>query len=113
MLTQDRIEHVRRQTNVSTMDAIHALTIAGGDVERAVEELNDHVQHGNRAIVVQHREEAQRLAIALVESGIWFECEATATGTRRFSVALGAFSRLRSLYETVRIESVEKFSAAA
>lgn len=113
MLTQDRIEQVRRQTNVSTMDAIHALTISSGDVDRAVEELNDHAQRGNRAIVAQTCIEAQRLACALVVSGIWFECEATSAGTWRFSVALGAFARLRSLYEAVLIDSSEKLAIAA
>jgi hypothetical protein len=113
MLTQDSIEQVRRQTNVSTMDAIHALTISGGDVGRAIDELNDHCQHGNRAIVAQTRGEAQRLAGALVDSGIWFECEATANGTRRFSVALGAYARLRSLYENVRAEPETKLAVAA
>ncbi len=86
------------------MDAIHALTISGGDVARAVEELNDHLQAGNRAIVAQDRALAQRLSAALVDSGLWFECEATAPGIWRFSVALGAFSKLRALYNAVRLE---------
>jgi len=101
MLTHDHIEQVRRQTRVSTVDAIHALTLAGGDVERAIEELNDHAQSGNRKIVAENRVQAQRLAAALVDSGIWFECEATAGGKWLFAVALGAHARVCALYATL------------
>ena len=113
MLTQNGIEEVRRQTNVSTMDAIHALTLAGGDIGLAIDELNNHSQHGKRAIVTQTRGEAQRLAAALIDSGIWFECEATANGMRRFAVALGAYARVRSLYQSVRVEPEPTFAVAA
>lgn len=98
MLTHDRIDQVRRRTRVSTVDAIHALTLAGGDVEKAIEELNDHGQSGNRKIVAEDRAQAQRMAAALVDSGIWFECEATAGGQWLFSVALGAYARVRALH---------------
>ncbi len=101
MLTQDRIEQVRRQTRVSTMDAMHALSTTGGDVDRAIDELNDHLHSGNRGIVAGSRTHAQRLAQALVDSGIWFECEATSSGQWRFSVALGAYARLCALYHAV------------
>lgn len=87
MLTQGRIEEVRRQVQVSTMDAMHALSMTGGDVARAVEELNGHSTSSTRPVIVKNRLQAQRLAAALVESGIWFECEATVSGEHRFSVA--------------------------
>jgi len=107
MLTQDRIEQVRRQTSVSMMDALHALTLAEGDVDRAIDGLNDHVHAGNRAIVAGSRGHAQRIAAALVESGIWFECETTANGQWRFSVALGAYARLRALTAALHGETLE------
>ena len=44
-------------------------------------------------------------AAALVESGIWFECEATAGGQWRFSVALGAYARLCTLNATLGVEA--------
>ncbi len=97
MLTQDRIDQVRSQTAVSTMDAVHALAIAGGDVARAIDELNDHAHAGNRAVIAESRTHAQRLASALVDAGIWFECETTAPGRWRFSVAVGAYPRLRAI----------------
>ncbi|HEX3894699.1 MAG TPA: hypothetical protein VHW73_00670 [Rudaea sp.] len=113
MLTQGRIDEVRRQVQVSTMDAMHALSMTGGDVERAVEELNHHSTSSNRPIVVKDRAQAQRLAAALVESGIWFECEATPNGERRFSVATGAYARLRVLHDVTRSEGEGKLSAVA
>jgi hypothetical protein len=113
MLTHDRIEQVRRHTHVSTMEATHALCVSGGDVTRAIEELNGHPQAGERAVVVTNRAQAQRLAGALVESGIWFECEATACGEWRFSVAPGAYARLRTLHDSLRLARDEPLSVAA
>ena len=102
MLTRDRIEQVRRRTRVSTVDAMHALTIAGGDVDRAIEELNAHAHCGNRKIIAAGRTQAQRLAAALVDAGIWFECEATAAGVWCFSVAPGAYARACTLHAGLR-----------
>ncbi len=113
MLTQGRIEEVRRQVQVSTMDAMHALSMTGGDVARAVEELNGHSTSSTRPVIVKNRLQAQRLAAALVESGIWFECEATVSGEHRFSVAPGAYARLRVLQDNARMEQEEKLSAVA
>jgi hypothetical protein len=113
MLTQDRIEEVRRQVQVSTMDAMHALSMTGGDVARAVEELNSHSTSSTRPIFVKDRAQAQRLAAALVESGIWFECEGTVSGERRFSVAPGAYARLKLLHDLSRAEVDTQLSAVA
>ncbi len=101
MLTKERIEKVRHQTRVSTMDAMHALSVAEGDVERAIDGLNNHAHSGNRAIVVTTRDHAQRVAAGLVDVGIWFECEATGAGHWRFAVALGAYARLCELNEAL------------
>jgi uncharacterized protein YgbK (DUF1537 family) len=101
MLTQDRIEKVRSQTRVSMMDAMHALSVAEGDVERAIDGLNNHAHSGNRAILATTREHAQRIAAGLVDLGIWFECEATGAGQWRFCVALGAYARLCKLNEAL------------
>jgi hypothetical protein len=101
MLTRDRIEKVRSQTKVSMMDAMHALPVAEGDVERAINGLNNHTHSGNRAILVSTREQAQRLAAGLVDMGIWFECEAIGTSQWRFCVALGAYARLCELNEAL------------
>ena len=113
MLTQDRIEEVRRQVQVSTMDAMHALSMTGGDVARAVEELNGHSTSSPRPVFVSDRAQAQRLAAALVESGIWFECEATVSGEHRFSVAPGAYARLRVLHDNSRTKPEAKLAAVA
>jgi hypothetical protein len=87
------------------MDAVHALSVAEGDVARAIDGLNDHAHAGNRAILAGNREQAQGIAAALVESGIWFECEATASGQWRFSVALGAYARLCALNAALGVEA--------
>src|ERR1700744_5192884 len=97
MLTQDRIEEVRRQVNVSTMEAMPALSVTGGGVGPAGGEPNAHSTSSNRPVCVKDRAQAQRLAVALGESGIWFECEATESGERLFSLAPGAYVRLRGL----------------
>jgi hypothetical protein len=86
------------------MDAMHALSVAEGDVERAIDDLNNHAQSGNRAILAATREHAQRIAAGLVDLGIWFECEATGAGKWRFSVALGAYARLCELNEALLAE---------
>ena len=97
MPTPDRIHEIRRHTGVSAIDAIHALTIADGDVKRAIDELNSPTRSGNRAIIASTRDTAQRIAAALIDAGVWFECELTAEAHWRFSVALGAYSKLLAL----------------
>jgi hypothetical protein len=111
MLTQDRLEEVRRKTSVSMIDAVHALSVAEGDVERAINDLNDHAHSRKRAILVSGRGHAQRIAAALVDSGIWFECETTHAGPWRFTVALGAFARLCALNEALLGEVTASNSA--
>jgi hypothetical protein len=113
MLNLDRIEQVRSRTHVSTMEAVHALTVSGGDVARAIDELNDHAQAGNRSVVAESRENAQRLAASLVDAGIWFECETTAPGHWRFSVAVGAYPRLRALNGALRASDDASVPVAA
>jgi hypothetical protein len=113
MLSLDRIEQVRSQTHVSTMEAVHALTVSGGDVARAIDELNDHIHAGNRSVVADSREHAQRLAAALVDAGIWFECETTAPSRWSFSVAVGAYPRLRSLNSVLCMIDDTKVPVAA
>lgn len=113
MLSLDRIEQVRSRTHVSTMEAVHALTVSGGDVSRAIDELNDHIHTGNRSVVADSREHAQRLATALVDAGIWFECETTQPGRWRFSVAVGAYPRLRALNSVLCVIDDAKVSVAA
>jgi len=97
MLTRARIDEIRRNTGVSLVDAMHALAMADGDVERAIDDLNNHERSRNRAVLAPTRDEAQRIAAALVDSGIWFECEVTPDAQWRFSVALGAYPRLLAL----------------
>ena len=113
MLSLNRIEQVRSRTHVSTMEAVHALTIAGGDVTRAIDELNDHAHAGNRTVVAESRDHAQRLAVALVDAGIWFECETTQPSRWRFSVAVGAYPRLRTINGAVLAISDAKQHVAA
>jgi hypothetical protein len=97
MLTQAHIDEIRRETGVSTADAMHALTMADGNVPRAIDDLNDRTRSGNRAIVALTKDSAQRIATALIDAGIWFECELTPEAQWRFSVALGAYARLLAL----------------
>ena len=106
MLTADRINEVRQQTGVSSIEAIHALAIAEGDVQRAIADLNSPARSSNRAIIASTRDAAQRLAMALVDAGVWFECELTAEAHWRFSVALGAYSKLLALSGASRGEAV-------
>jgi len=94
MFTPDRIDEIRQHTGVSAIDAMHALAVADGNVQRAIGDLNDHARSGNRAITAATKESAQRIAAALVEAGVWFECELTAQAHWRFCVALGAYSKL-------------------
>ena len=97
MLTLERIDTIRQNTGVSTIDAVHALALADGNVQRAIGDLNDHARSGNRAITASTRESAQRIAAALIDAGVWFECELTAQAQWRFCVALGAYPKLLAL----------------
>jgi len=105
MLTQAHINEIRRQTGVSTVDAMHALAVANGDVPRAIDDLHDHARAGNRSVVVSTKDGAQRIAAALIDSGIWFECEVTPDAHWRFSVALGAYARLLALSAATNAEA--------
>jgi len=106
MLTPDRIDEIRQHTGVSAIDAIHALVMADGNVQRAIGDLNNHSRSGNRAIIAATRESAQRIAAALIEAGLWFECELTADARWRFCVALGAYSKLLALSSAAASEEV-------
>jgi hypothetical protein len=97
MLTPEYIDEIRQHTGVSTIDAIHALAMADGNVQRAIGDLNNHLRSGNRAIIAATKESAQRIAAALIDAGLWFECEVTAAAQWRFSVALGAYGKLLEL----------------
>lgn len=97
MLTPEHIDEIRQRTGVSAIDAIHALATADGNVQRAIVDLNNHTRSGNRAIIASSKETAQRIAAALVDAGLWFECELTAEAQWRFCVALGAYSKLVAL----------------
>ena len=97
MLTPARIDQIRQHTGVSAIDAIHALARSDGDVQRAIEDLNHPVRSGNRAIIAATKDSAQRIAAALIDAGLWFECELTADAHWRFCVALGAYSKLVAL----------------
>ena len=105
MLTRDSIEQIRHDTGVSAIDAMHALTLAEGDVQRAISSLNDHSRSGNRAIIAATRESAQRIATALIDAGVWFECELNADAHWRFCVALGAYSKLVALSAAANCEA--------
>lgn len=111
MLTPDSIDEIRHHTGVSAINAIHALSMADGDVRRAIDDLNNHARSGNRAIIAATKECAQRIAAALVDAGVWFECELTAEAQWRFCVALGAYPKLLAVTTSVAANS-EPASAA-
>jgi hypothetical protein len=106
MLTQANIDEIRRQTGVSTVDAMHALAMADGNVPRAIGDLND-AHYGNRAILALTKDSAQRIAAALVDAGIWFECELTPDKQWRFAVALGAYARLLAVSAAANVAAAE------
>jgi hypothetical protein len=112
MFTQARIAELRQRTGVSTVEAMHALANADGDMERAIADLQDHARSGIRAIVAATKDSAQRIAAALIDAGIWFECELTAEAQWRFSVALGAYTKLLALTSTTQGEVAGNSAAA-
>jgi len=106
MITPERIHEIRQSTGVSAIDAIHALVNAEGNVQRAIADLNSPTRSGNRAIIASTRETAQRIASALVDAGVWFECELTAEAHWRFSVSLGAYAKLLAVSGDTHGEAV-------
>lgn len=106
MITPERIHEIRQSTGVSAIDAIHALVNADGDMQRAIADLNNPTRSGNRAIIASTRETAQRIASALIDAGVWFECELTAEAQWRFSVALGAYAKLLAVSGETHGEAV-------
>lgn len=98
MVTAEAIQDLRRRTSVSSLDALHALSVSQGDTERAVDYLRT-ARFATKALSVTGSETAARLAAALIHTGMWFECEQLDRERWHFAVAPAGHARLVTLHD--------------
>jgi ABC-type transport system involved in Fe-S cluster assembly fused permease/ATPase subunit len=97
MVTSETIQELRRQTSVSSLDAMHALSVAQGDTSRAADYLRT-ARFATKALHVIGSELAARMAAALIQTGLWFECEQLDREKWHFAVAPAGYGRLVALH---------------
>jgi hypothetical protein len=97
VVTAEAIHELRRRTSVSSLDALHALSVTQGDTERAVDYLRT-ARFATKALSVSGSELAARLAAALIHTGMWFECEQLNREQWHFAVAPAGHARLVALH---------------
>ena len=100
MVTAEAIRELRRRTSVSSLEALHALSISQGDTERAIDYLRT-ARFATKALSVLGSEIAARLAAALIHTGMWFECEQLDRERWHFAVAPAGYARLVTLHEAM------------
>jgi hypothetical protein len=97
MVTAEAIQQLRQRTSVSSLDALHALSVSQGDTERAIDYLRT-ARFATKALAVIGSELAARLAAALIHTGMWFECEQLDRKQWHFAVAPAGYARLVTLH---------------
>ncbi|MEO7062399.1 MAG: hypothetical protein ABI082_01320 [Dokdonella sp.] len=97
MVTFATIEEIRRGDSVSSLDAVHALSVSQGDTRRAIDYLRTE-RFGTKSLCVTGSEIAARLAAQLIGTGLWFECEQLDREKWRFAVAPACYARLIVLH---------------
>lgn len=102
MLTTESIQELRRQISVSSLDAVHALSVSDGDIERAKDYLHA-PRLARKPLLVNSAEIAGLLAARLVASGLWFECEQLSRQQWRFSVAPAGYDRAIALLKVILV----------
>ena len=96
MVTSEAIQDLRRRTSVSSLDAMHALSVSQGDGGQGVRYLRS-ARFATKSLHVTGSEFAARLAAGLIRAGLWFECEQLDRVQWHFAVAPAAYARLIAL----------------
>lgn len=102
MVSTESIQELRRQTSVSSLDAMHALSVSDGDIERAKNYLHT-PRLARKALLVNSAEVAAPLAARLVASGLWFECEQLSRQQWRFSVVPAGHDHAIALLKAILV----------
>jgi hypothetical protein len=97
MVTAEAIQDLRSRTSVSSLDALHALSVSQGDVDQAVDYLRT-ARFARKSLQVTGSEFAARLATDLIRTGMWFECEQLERELWHFAVAPAGYARLIALH---------------
>lgn len=97
MVTTEAIVELQRRTAVSSLDAMHALSVSDGDLQRATEYLYAPCS-APKALQVDGSHLAALLAASLIRSGLWFECEQLGRERWRFAVAPAGYTRLLAIH---------------
>lgn len=98
MVSTESIQELQRQTSVSSLEAVHALSVSEGDIERAKDYLHTPC-YAHKVLLVDGAEIAGPLAARLVESGLWFECEQLSRQQWRFTVVPAGYDRAIALLQ--------------
>lgn len=107
MLSSQAIAELRLRTGVSSLDAVHALSVCEGRIEPAIAFLLT-PQAPAKILHVPDSCCAARLAESLIRSGLWFECEQLGREAWRFAVAPAGYAQLLRLYRELAVESNAK-----
>ncbi len=97
MAISETIQEIRRRTSVSSLDALHALSVSQGDTSRAIDYLRTD-RSGRKSLCVTGSEIAARLAAQLIGTGLWFECEQLDREKWHFAIAPAGYARLIALH---------------
>lgn len=104
MLTTQAITELRDRTGVSSLDAVHALSVCEGGIEQAVAFLLT-PRAAPKTLHVVGSGIAARLAESMLRSGLWFECEQLGRVDWRFAVAPAGYAQLLVLYRALMADS--------
>jgi hypothetical protein len=97
MVTSEAIQDLRSRTSVSSLDALRALSVSQGDIGRATDYLRT-ARFATKSLHVTGSEFAARLAVDLIRTGMWFECEQLDREQWHFAVAPAGYARLIALH---------------
>jgi FAD/FMN-containing dehydrogenase len=102
MVIAETIRELRRRTSVSSLDALHALSMSETDpaVERAIEYMRA-PRFATKSLHVFDSAIAARLAAGLIATGLWFECEQLDREKWHFAVAPAGYARLVALHDAL------------
>ena len=104
MMSIETIHELRSRTAVSSLEAVHALSVSNGNIDQAADYLRT-PGFATKSLAVTGSEIAARLAASLVGTGVWFECEQLDREQWRFAAAPASYARLVALHDVLLVRA--------
>ena len=104
MVTAEAIQALQRRASVSSLEALQALSVSEGNLERAIDFLRSPAS-ARKSLLVSGTEPATGMATRLVAAGLWFECERIDRQQWRFTVSTAGFDRAIALHQAALREA--------